>query len=154
MKIKNALLVIVLGFIIVYSLFFTGLSESELYGVYTNDYKNHRDTVWLCPNGVGYQKIYDKNNRMVYSHKLTWTYDYILPRSSSTISISSMTFQYDVDYTDSLHSPAEEFLCEPAGWGGMSIGCYNDTIMFFTKCYTEAELLYRNFKFYKVSDLR
>ena len=154
MKIKNALLVIVLGFIIVYSLFFTGLSESELYGVYTNDYINHRDTVWLCPNGVGYQKIYDKNNQQVYSYEFTWTYDYILPRSSSTISIGGITLQHDVDFTDSLHLPAEVFEFEPISYSGLSFGSHNDTIMFYTNCHTDFELEYWNFKFYKVSDLR
>ena len=154
MKIKNKILALVSGVIIIYYLFCSGIPKSELYGVYTNDFINHRDTVWLCPDGVGYQKIYDKNNQLVYSHKLTWTYDYLLPRSSSTISISSITFQYDVDYTDSLHSPAEEFLFEPASWSGLSFDRRNDTVRFFTKCFTEIELEYRNFKFYKVSDLK
>ena len=145
MTVKNKIYILIGSIILIYLLFFSGIPESELYGIYTNNYKNHRDTIWLYTEGKGEQKIYDKKNLLVYSHKFEWSYNYIIPRSCSSLSMS-ITLPDDVNYTDSLYRPSEQFRFEPTYYHGLSFDKHNDTIIIFTNCYTEIEtkLYYRS----------
>lgn len=53
MTVKNKIYILIGSIILIYLLFFSGIPESELYGIYTNNYNNHRDTIWLYPEGKG-----------------------------------------------------------------------------------------------------
>ena len=136
-----------------YYLFFTGVPKSDLYGVYTNDYVNHRDTIWLYSNDKGCQKIYDKNNRLVYSYKFEWKYKFIIPKYWSTLCIDGITLPDDVDFTDSLYLPSDYFRFEPIFYDGLDFTKCNDTIVLFTSFHTEIEreLYFRSF--YKILGL-
>lgn len=150
MKVKKIVYILIGSIILVYLLFCTGVPKSELYGIYTNDYKNHRDTIWLYPEGKGEQKIYDKNNLLVYSYKFEWTYKYAIPRSWATITINGITVPYDVDYTDSLYLPAEQFRFEPMYYSGLQFDKRNDTIMLLTENLPNVEY---NQYFHKISEI-
>lgn len=73
-------------------------AEIEPGGVYAGHFKNRKDTLWLYSDGRFRQRIYDKNNILLYDAKSRWK-----KTELNLIDIDSVCFMDDVNLLDTIY---------------------------------------------------
>ena len=73
-------------------------AEIEPGGVYAGHFKNRKDTLWLYSDGRFRQRIYDKNNILLYDAKSKWKNTEL-----NFIDIDSVCFMDDVNLLDAIY---------------------------------------------------
>lgn len=52
------------------------INEEDIIGTYAETHECFRDSIWLLPNGVFLQKVYDRKGNLIYDKKSTWHYNH------------------------------------------------------------------------------